>query len=197
MNPIPMRFIVDATQANMRSVIMRKLENFKDIPIEMLLTDTDFSRVYHSYANALPYLANIVNLTFTDTSMFPNVLVGMYEDVSFLTCVFENTQFTRSFLLNSAFNCCKFSYTAFTKSVLTRASFYNCTFTGVDFTEAMLESSYFYACKFIRCRFHNTDLSNAKFDDIIVEDTDFSRAYQHNTTFGLLPSDATFPYLKT
>ena len=92
--------------------------------------------------------------------------LGVWSEVKFLNCWFEETNFTQSMFYKTSFS----NKTKILKSNFQRSCFFQCTFRDVIFEKVNFDSCSFRECKFTNCDFTKIEAKLAEFDECHFDD---------------------------
>lgn len=121
--------------------------------------------------------ADLSHYRFTEcifkASNLSNILAEQtsFNDVKFIECKMLGVHFDQcsEFLFSVFFQQCTLTLSSFYKRTLKKTTFHTTILHDVDFTDADLSASVFDDC----------DLLNAKFENTVLEKTDFRRAFNY------------------
>ncbi len=105
--------------------------------------------------------------TYRDCLIADSFLPLHFDNLTFINCTFEQTDFSHSDLLDCHFTNCEFANCSFAESAIYRTQFKRCRLTGTDFSECTFKDSLIDACDACYATFsfsktsQNTNLSES------------------------------------
>lgn len=109
--------------------------------------------------------------TYHDSIIADSFLPLHFDNLTFINCTFEQTDFSHSDLLDCHFTNCDFANCSFEESAIYRSKFKKCRLTGTNFSECRFKDSLIDACdaryatfsfsKTTHFTFENTNLSES------------------------------------
>ena len=142
---------------------------------EKAVTDSEFYQCNFTkcnFTNSDLSDIDFIDCTFTDCNFTLCLMKNSgFKDIKFNSCKIIGIDFSvcNNFLFTISFNDCHLDYSTFHSKKMRKTEFNNCTLKQVDFTKVDLTASVFKNC----------DLSNAIFNQTLLEKVDFRTAVNY------------------
>jgi uncharacterized protein YjbI with pentapeptide repeats len=129
---------------------------------------------------------------FSDGMKFENLrpqdmplAVGEYENCSFISCDFSNTDLSDINFLECEFRDCNLSLARLTRTSFRKAKFINCKLLGLHFDDCnnLIITFEFEGCTLDLSSFYKLKLKNTRFKNSKINDADFTETDLRNSSF--------------